>query len=368
MDQGINDNIIHFLMRKASAEDVQALQKWLEASPTHRDELKLWFKTCDVADMAENAERYQPEEAYQRFLFRLEQGTSPEIPKTPQGKNWLRYISRIAAVFVIGLSTGLLAHFYLSQPQLTKIAFVENIIPLGSKSEIRLPDGSTVWLNAGSKLRYPTDYGISTREVYLEGEGYFKVAKQAKKPFTVHTPAMNVRALGTEFNVRAYPDEKVTETMLVSGEVLIDNGETEAQIKQPVVLKPGQKFSIAIPSDLQYPNHSVAKKEEVAAAKKLPTPVVQQLRPAVIDAEISWKESKWRIEREELQSLAVKLERRYDVRITIDERLKTYRFSGTLKDESLEQVLTAMKLSSPILFSVKGKDVFIHIDKRKLNH
>jgi ferric-dicitrate binding protein FerR (iron transport regulator) len=177
---------------------------------------------------------------------------------------------------------------------------------------------------------------------------------------------MSVKALGTEFNVRAYPDEKVTETMLVSGKVLIDNGETDAIMEQPVELKPGQKYSVSATDRTETDEHPVS--GEDAHPEPLPTPVIQQLPPTVVNAEVSWKEANWRIEREELQSLAVKLERRYDVKIKIDERLKTYRFSGTLKDESLEQVLTAMQFSSPILFYIKGKDVFIQIDKKKLNH
>jgi ferric-dicitrate binding protein FerR (iron transport regulator) len=363
MNQSINDYIIHFLLRKASAEDVQELKKWLDADPAHRDELKQWFKAWDAADMADNAGRYRPEEAYQRFMFRLKRDA---LPKTNL-QIMFRNIRRIAAILVIGVSTSYFAYLYLSQLQSAEIAFVENIIPLGSKSEIKLPDGSTVWLNAGSKLRYPTDYGKTTRNIYLEGEGYFKVAKQAEKPFIVHTYLMRVTALGTEFNIRAYPDETVTETMLVSGKVLIDNSETDAVTEKPVELKPGEKYSLSATSGRTETGEHPVPDEEVAP-EPLPAPVIKQLPQVIVDAEVSWKESNWRIEREELQSLAVKLERRYDVRITIDERLKTYRFSGTLKDESLEQVLTAMKLSSPILFSVKGKDVFIHIDKRKLNH
>jgi hypothetical protein len=83
---------------------------------------------------------------------------------------------------------------------------------------------------------------------------------------------------------------------------------------------------------------------------------------------VSWKERNWRIETEELQSLAVKLERRYDVIINVEEQLKNYRFTGTIKDESLEQVLVAMQFSAPILFQVKGKNVDIYADTKKIKN
>jgi ferric-dicitrate binding protein FerR (iron transport regulator) len=365
MNQNMDDIIINFLLRKASAEDVQTLKKWLDADSAHRNELKQWLKTWDIADMADDAGRYRLEEACQRFIFRLRQETSLESTlKKSRTKIILMNIRRIAAIFIIGFSSGLLTYFYLSQSRPAETALVENIVPLGSKSEIKLPDGSTVWLNAGSKLCYPADYGKATRDVYLEGEGYFKVARQVKKPFVVHTAMMNIKALGTEFNVRAYQDEKVAETMLVSGKVVIDKRTAVGLVNRPVILKPGQKFSIATTSAQTKTDKPVPVAE--ADSQSLPAPVIKQLSPAVVDAEVSWKELNWRIEREELQSLAVKLERRYDVKIKVDDRLKTYRFSGTLKDESLEQVLTAMQLSSPIWFLVKGKEVAIYVDEKKM--
>jgi hypothetical protein len=129
-------------------------------------------------------------------------------------------------------------------------------------------------------------------------------------------------------------------------------------------LKPGQRFAVTTASGQPDTVDAVAANRSVA---RLPKVSVRQLTPVALDANISWKDPNWRIEREELQMLAVKLERRYDVKITIDGRLKNYRFSGTLKDESLEQVLTAMQLSSPILFTVRGKEVSLRVDERKLN-
>jgi ferric-dicitrate binding protein FerR (iron transport regulator) len=368
MEYPINEHIINFLTRKESSEDVQKLKEWLAANPAHRIELKEWFATWDTAALVKGSSNIRPEEAYQRFMYRLEREASKETIKENlrHRKAIFTTIRRIAAIFVISFSSGILFHYYWVKNQPEQIAFIENIVPLGSKSEIKLPDGSTVWLNAGSTLRYATDYGRTTRDVYLIGEGYFKVAPKAENPFTVHTALMKVKALGTEFNVKAYPEEGRAETTLVNGKVTIDQTSESASVDKPVLLNPGQKFSVGkiFESDTEEITmiHPESAKHEIVE----PQSIVKQLSPSTIDAEISWKERNWHIESEPLQNLTVKLERRYDVQIQIDDRLKNYRFTGTIKDESLEQVLHAMQLTAPILFKVNGKIVSIYTDPKKM--
>lgn len=368
MDNPIDDFIIHFLSRQESEEDVKKLQEWLEEDISNRERLKEWLKVWDAADMINNKDQYNTDEAYHKFLMYIE-GTYDRIkpgkvkPESLFVKT-LRTVGKIAAVFALSFSLGA-ASFYLYSRNLAKenITYVENIIPLGSKSEIKLPDGSIVWVNAGSKLRYPTNFGERSRELFLEGEGYFKVAKDEKKTFTVHTSLMSVRALGTEFNVKAYPEEEIVETTLISGEVAIENGTNPSPAGKPVLLKPGQKYSVSSETVKKLPTPLQPKKQELTPKEK---PQIRQLSPDIADAEVSWKEKKWRIEKEKLRSLAVKLERRYDVQINVDEKLLDYHFTSTLKDESLEQVLRAMQSTAPILYTVEGKTVTITANPRRM--
>ena len=375
MNQQITDHIIHFLARKESPEDVQELKEWLATNPAHRDELKQWLATWDIAGMMDISEKISSEDAYQRFIFRLNRETSSKADTTRSRTDALmRTIRRMAAAVVIGFALGIWFHGHLAKKQPEQVAFIESIVPLGSKSEIRLPDGSTVWLNAGSTIRYPINYGQTTRDIYLTGEGYFKVAKQADKPFTVHTALSKIRALGTEFNVKAYPDEDVVETTLIKGEVAIEKGEEGGAIDHTILLKPGQKLSVSAQTETvtKEPEKSQPDIQPVETVHPTdvqpvqPEPVIRQLSPSMANAEVSWKERNWRIESEPLQNLAVKIERRYDVTIWMDERLKSYRFTGTIKDESLEQVLYAMQLTAPIMFKIDGKNVFLHADPKKL--
>ena len=346
MNYPVDDYIVRFLAREETPEDVQSLKEWLAIDPAHRDELKQWLVAWDTAAMTNAAEKFDSDKAFQRFMFRVNAEPKPET--TPEGMGKVvafKTILRIAAIFVISFSLGI-AFYYWTKNQPEQVAFIENVVPLGSKSEIKMPDGNMVWLNAGSTLRYPTDYGKTRRDIYLSGEGYFNVTQQAGKPLTVHTPLANITVVGTEFNVMAYPDENVMETTLIKGEVVVENGEVVGAFDR-TVLKPGQKLSVTL-------------------SDSLPVLVVTQLDLDIADAEVSWKEHNWRIESMPLQDLSVKLERRYDVHIRIDDRLKDKRFSGTLNDESLEQTLHTIQLAAPILFSIDGKNVDISVDPQEM--
>ena len=346
----IEDYIINFLARKESQEDAQKLKEWLAADPANRNELKRLLAAWDTVGMKDAIKKIDSEKAYHRFMFRAGVETAPKTVEKSRIKLIYPTISRVAAIFIISFSLGILSHYYWANNPSGQLAFIENIVPLGSQSEVRLPDGSTVSLNAGSTLRYHTDYGKSKRDVYLEGEGYFSVAHndgRKKMPFTVYTPLVIINALGTEFNVKAYPDENVVETTLIKGEVTVENGEAGKAINRAISLKSGQKLSVAAPElNLE--------------------PVITQLEQDIAAAVASWKERDWRFEREPLQDLAIKLERRYNVRIHIDEELKDQHYTGTLRDESMEQILRAIQLSAPIVYNIEGKDIYIHVDKKKM--
>lgn len=130
----------------------------------------------------------------------------------------------------------LVYHFYNRNDGVYK----EMTTEMGMKTKKRLSDGSVVWLNAGSRLRYPEKFSSGQREVYLSGEGYFEVKASAGHPFIIHTSKMDIRVLGTEFNVRSYDDEDFAETALIRGAVEVAMKETGNNA--PVLLKPNQKI------------------------------------------------------------------------------------------------------------------------------
>jgi transmembrane sensor len=118
----------------------------------------------------------------------------------------------------------------------------------GSKSHIVLPDGTNVWLNADSKIIYPGNFQGETREVSLVGEAFFDVVKNVNKPFIIHTGTMDVKVLGTAFNVRSYPGEMTTEASLLRGLIEVTLNGTE---KKKILLKPNEKLTV-LNSDESY--------------------------------------------------------------------------------------------------------------------
>ena len=151
-------------------------------------------------------------------------------------KMWLFYLRNAVAILlvVVTISAGSI-YIYRSFMQGHTQNFCSMTVPLGSQTEVELPDGSTVVLNSGSILKYPLSYGKKDRTVYLKGEGYFKVEKNVEKIFTVHAEALQVKVTGTEFNVRSYSNAHLTEVSLVNGGVDVYAG------KQYVHLKPNEK-------------------------------------------------------------------------------------------------------------------------------
>lgn len=141
-------------------------------------------------------------------------------------RNWMMAAS-------ILLLAGL-GFFYISSSAVTTKQFVAG---LGEHKKITLPDGTQIWLNAGSLLKYPSEFKGDTREVYLSGEAFFDVAKDKKHPFIIHTNKMDTKVLGTSFNVQAYPEQATQEVSVLTGRVNVKSTVTE----ENVYVTPGQK-------------------------------------------------------------------------------------------------------------------------------
>jgi ferric-dicitrate binding protein FerR (iron transport regulator) len=274
----------------------------------------------------------------------------------------ISWMLRVAAVFLLFfVCGGVLSYFIFHRPQVDDNTYSEIKAPLGGKSEVTLPDGSHVWLNAGSKIRYQNQFNKGNRNIVLEGEAYFKVAKNKHIPFIVKTGDLNIVAVGTEFNVKAYNDEGIIETTLVEGAVTIHNNhQLKNKPLQQVFLEPKQKaVYVRDQQALRVEDMNTIKKSnpEIVKPEKGLVYVAVRIDPIPI---IAWKDNKLIFKGEEMSNLAVKLDRKYNVSISFDtENIKRYRFSGTLEDETLTQVLDVIKLTAPIDYELNGKEVKI---------
>ena len=276
---------------------------------------------------------------------------------------WQVYLKQ-AAVWLIFLALGSgLTHFFAGEEQNRKKLICSVHTPMGSRTRVDLPDGTEVWLNAGSVLEYPSEFEKEVRSVSLVGEGFFKVKSNKRWPFVVHTADMNVKALGTTFNVKAYTKENI-ETTLIEGIVKLENAKAE-QNKFSYTLQPKEKFTYVRQLSQVNINGVSLKKKTTAKKSDEQTKTDSLLFNKNVDTELatSWKDKRWILDGEPLEDLAVLLERRYDVKINLkSEELKHYKFSGTIENETFEQVLKYLSFIVPIKYSIEKNRVEIAID------
>lgn len=224
----------------------------------------------------------------------------------------------------------------------------------GSRTKINLPDGSIVWLNAGSKINYDENYGISERNVTLSGEAFFDVVKNKEKPFIIHTSNIDVKVLGTVFNVKAYPNDATTETSLIQGlvEVTIKNRENDK-----IILKPNEKLIVDNNSAPFIQGKGNTLKPEHAV-------LINQLKPNRIDStinEIQWVQNRLVFDDEPLQEIALRMERWYNVKIEIkSDRLLHKRISGSFVNENLDQAMEALSATGRFRYKRLNDSIIIN--------
>lgn len=218
----------------------------------------------------------------------------------------------------------------------------------GSKTKLILPDSTAVWLNAGSKLTYSENFGTANRNTTLSGEAFFDVRKSTI-PFVIHANGVQIKVLGTAFNVKSYPNEKTTETSLVRGRVEIT-----------LDLRPGERFILKPNEKLVVTNEQAEVKQ--AERKKEPLVVLSGLTHTIDNdiVETSWVENKLIFQDESFTELARKMERWYGVSIEIkNEKIANERFTGTFTTETVQAALEELQMIAPFRFTIKSNSIQI---------
>ncbi len=366
-----NDNLEEILWRyfegKASISEIRAIDRWLDEDKKNIR----YFATSKEAYIEILADAKKDtglvDRAFDKFFVQVKQIDKTEAEKRRQSNSIIRRkIMRYASVAAIIIITALCTYIIVHNSQIvTDETYCEIEVPYGGRSSLILPDGSKIWLNAGSKLKYNRTFDIREREVFLDGEAYFDIEK-SKHPFVVHTSHLDILVLGTTFNVKSYSEDDNIETTLVEGNIRIEQKESN----QPLFLKPKQKLTYNKKSNQYQANLTPAVKRD--QEKDNENNEIQKLAsmPIAIEANVnieeatSWKDGKMIINNEPLEELIIKLERKYDIVFQFSsEELKNYSYSGTLRDFPLEQVLKALELTSPIKYSIKGKTVILTYNK-----
>lgn len=313
-----------FLRKQASAEEVNLLIQWLKSESLFSS----W------ADDQWEAVTSDIDPALQRKLLgKIKASILPEeqsYPLRPTGKSIsvFRWAVRVAAIFLLLLSTGIGVYYYTQQQVMPDtIVGVEK----GQKASITLPDGSRVWINSDSKLSYGSRFNTRERVLNLEGEAYFEVTQDKDRPFIVQTNEMAVQALGTSFDVKSYPNETQASAVLMTGKVEITSGSGS------LILEPNEK--------LVY-NKTTRKmgKSEITDALTYS----------------DWKDNTLSFHGETFENIAHALERYYNTRIVFEsDSLKKYRFTGSPGNTSLESLLQILSLTSPLSYEVKDSLILL---------
>ncbi|HUX57331.1 MAG TPA: FecR family protein [Bacteroidales bacterium] len=341
--QSPDDLIPGYLKGELTADETKELISWIKSETANK---RYFDECCEIWITAKASQKsyvYNFNKGFWKFKQKIKIGEELSI-----GLNKIslfKTLTRYAAIFIVAFSLSGLLFYYIGKNQVSnpEPGFSELIVPMGSRAQFSLSDGTAVTLNAGSRLKYDNRFGIEDRVVQLEGEGYFKVAKDSIRLFTIKTSHLNVIALGTEFNVKAYSDDKTIETTLIEGSIKIEEI-TDKSVAEVMVLKPNQKLTFF--------------NEDSTAIPRL---VVENVNVAPI---ISWKENRWIFEKQNLSQIAMELERKFDVQINFEsERLKTFRFTGIIIAEPIEQVLKVMSITAPINFKLRGRVVTLSENK-----
>jgi ferric-dicitrate binding protein FerR (iron transport regulator) len=247
-----------------------------------------------------------------------------------------------------------------SQPIAANIKPGEISTQYGSRTTQRLPDGSRVWLNAGSKLTFGENFGENIREVTLTGEAFFDVVKNPAKPFVIHTSTIDVKVLGTQFNVKSYPSDKTTETSLIRGSVEVV---VKTRPNEKYVLKPNEKLVVL--NDQQSikaaPNNyggagRLLNRDNLIAIKNL---TYQQGDTS--DIESAWIRNKLSVKNMPFAEMSKIAERWYDVRFEFrDKKLEDLWITGSFDNETLTQLLEALQYSFTFNYEINDKTVIVY--------
>ena len=245
----------------------------------------------------------------------------------------LKNVFKLAAAITVGFFIGaLVSYFGGTAPE--PIYYVAHA-PKGSVSEIVLPDGSTIFLNADSRVKYSIDGKNNVREVFLEGEAWFDVEKNKEKPFVVHTLFYDVNVTGTQFNIKAYEADNTLSTTLEEGRIIIQSTD-KFRLAKNIIINPGEQALLN-------------KESKELTINKVNTKWVT-----------SWKDNKLIFVNMNLKELVVLLERKYGVDIEIkNKEILNLHFDGTIKNESVIEFLNIIQKTLPINYKIVGQKIVI---------
>ncbi len=289
-----------------------------------------------------------------------------ESPGRVGFRGYFRSFMKYAAVFILSFGLFWLTQIFLQKKEVSppQLAAVEHIItvevPYGSKSRVFFPDGSVVTLNSGSVISYSSSgFDSVSRSVFMTGEGFFNITKDPERPFYVNTPGLILKVLGTTFNVKAYLDDNIEETTLVTGKVEIISSSRSNRNEKSVVLKPNQVALFnKTGNDVQIIDNTGQINSKIVPVK-LKSVNIQPLSKT--EQIISWTDNKLIFDNESFTNMIKKIERWYDVKIIVNyPELHSARFTGKFDKETVQEVLNALITITPFSYKINHNIITVN--------
>ena len=328
-DQNIHQLIIRLLSGEANGQEKGKIELWLKGDSMNfkffNEVREIWLSSGVEC----NSDHYHLDEAIHAFR----QKTSFLKGKAEERKHFYQ-LSKYAAILFLAIMIPVC--YYIGRKVTDKSdTFTTISCEQGDKTSIVLPDQTLVFLNSGSKLTFSNNFKDGQRWVSLDGEAYFSVRKDSDHPFLVKTSAIRVEVLGTEFDLKAYSNEKIITATLVKGSLKVTDR------YHSVIIKPNQKL-------IFYKENQKMK----------------LLGLTDLSSEVEWKNGRLAFQNQSLEELEQELERWFDVEIEFaDEQVKLRRFTGTFEHESILEVISYFGRSSSVAYNIKDNVIIFYTEQ-----
>lgn len=323
-DKSIEQILSNSIFGHISIEEQARLNEWMDVSPENKREVEAYRQLWEKSKKLVYSDAINMKSSLAKTKKRI-----PEFNK----KKWIGYFKQAAAVLLLTISlTSVILYYqnYRENIANEKLGYLEVKTAYGMQTNFSLPDGTEVWLNSGSTLRYPKSFSNKeTRNIELHGEGFFKVTKDPTQPFIVKTSEIDIRVLGTEFNVTAYDDFKSLTVALEEGKVSILKN-VAGKSKELLVLNPNEIIEYNKEENRFYHTQENS-----------------------LDKYTAWKKGIIMFDNDPTETVIHKLEKWYNVEIRLaDNMLLKYKFTATFENESLDQILKFLSMSTPIKYEI----------------
>lgn len=311
-------DLFRYMNHELSGQEYIEVEEWINASEENRKMAEDYYELSFAVTSLQIIKRSAPQKALEKVNKRIQER---------QFRKLYLFVQKVAVILLLPL-LALSGFLLLQSKEETPVVYLEARMTPGMIGSTVLPDGTKIWLNSSSYLKYPTHFPGPTREVTLDGEAYFEVAENAEKPFIVHTGNSSVKVLGTEFNVDAYSSNDFIATTLVNGSIEFSY-QNEYDISRTIIVEPN---------------------EQAYYDKKT---CQTQIGETYVPKDIAWKKGQIVLNDTPLSDILWILSKRFNVEFIIkNSAFYKYSFTGVFTNQQIERVLEHFKRSSGIRYKI----------------